>query len=322
MRISRQPIPAATAIPKQRVVAPGNSMVSSTKITNINLRNGQTQIPVPKANYKNVKSRYMNPKPPKSIPDVVPEVKKPAPRSLSQNDKRIPKLIQPLVLQKKYFDVVKGKTVEGIRKTSIHSSIEQVNNFQTSSIYKQVLNKKVSKSENSIGLQNKIWPPVKEKCSIIAYVSPYSIRALDSSSSSSKLKNECSKLSEKNSRSDKSPTLKYDSNFSSPSRSSHRNSSSVALVSPKVKTNVPAKNTKIAIKHLYSKSTELKATKKITPEPKLKSKIVKNGASNSYSSNDNSINFYLERSRTFVKSEPSVISKEITMDSSIEMYPQ
>lgn len=173
---SRQHLPAPTAS-KRFFVAPGNSMVSSTKTANIsNMQNSQTLIPtIHNSQYKNVKPRYLNPKPVKN-PNVDPSKKPAIPQNVMLNGKKMSKPNNSA----KVKDVCK----KNVCKTSYvrDSSSAQKNNFE---------NRLNSGSFNS---NQKAIELKKPKCSIdhgenqtktlvknppIFYVSPYSFKPSD-----------------------------------------------------------------------------------------------------------------------------------------------
>lgn len=394
MSASRQHLPAPTAS-KRFFIAPGNSMVSSTKTTNLsNMRNSQPVLPAShNMQYKDVKPRYMNTKPVKN--NIVLPKTQTSSRNVSLNSKQLCKPVNytsPSVskkLTKKPNNVNILDNLNVVKQTHSKSYL----NHGVDSSLNGNRKSKVSDSLNENQIKKSLTKSVP-----VSYVSPYSFRPLDSAKlqknpfqtsitskfnykSNDKNNRELLKTSltlpekskslaedkrnisvsdtalsvdsKKNYRTafNKSPTFKkssldYSSSYSSPiSHSSQR----ITSTSPRLrKDNAPlntVKNVKNKGKstHTFAKST-VSSSAKVTRKPNAKESNsnsqsfsnnsnkanpcdiinipTKNQESDGTSADDATISMLMTRSRTFLKSEPSIISKDITLDSSIEMYPE
>ncbi|XP_077302319.1 uncharacterized protein LOC143922838 [Arctopsyche grandis] len=399
MSASRQHLPAPTAS-KRFFVAPGNSMVSSTKTTNLaNMRNSHPVLPTAQSmQYKDVKPRYMNTnKPIKNKEANVLPKKQMSSRNVSLNSKQLckpvnytsPNVNKKLTKKPNNVNVTDNLNVakQTHSKSYLNHSVDSSLNGNRKSKVSDILN------ENQIKKSLTKSVPV-------SYVSPYSFRPLDSAKlqknpfqtsitskynykSNDRSNRELLKTSltlpekskslaedkrnisvsdtalsvdsKKNYRTafNKSPTFKkssldYSSSYSSPiSHSSQR----IISTSPRLrKDNAPLNvvkslksNTKGKSTHTFAKST-VSSSAKVTRKPNAKESNsnsqsfsnnsnkanpcdiinipTKNQESDGTSADDATISMLMTRSRTFLKSEPSVISKDITLDASIEMYPE
>lgn len=397
---SRQHLPAPTAS-KRFFVAPKNSMVTSTKTTNIsNVQSLHSAIPSNhNAHYKNIKPRYLNPKPVKN--QNVDLSKKPlVPQNAMRNGR---KAREPAKIKDVKRNVSKTSYIRDVSSAdktysfdSHISSISANPNQRQNEIGKTIGPNEVAENPRKTLIKN---PP-------ISYVSPYSFKPSSTlipvktannqksnetfkeapkSASLHTNKNRClsgsmsidkknisvsdTALSVKSKKVSKdvmrinhnrSPTFKQSTYENSSSYSSSISYSSMRMNPPVFSTskmnrdNPYANNTKSLPSKDVRKSklsnhkgknvptfaqstvsSSAKITQKSVIEVFSNPQIASTSTQTIITCDTNSIPTEnvdalpnesnacaMSRSRTFLKKEPSIISKEITMDSSIEMYPE